>query len=350
MGHELSRQNCRPRIDQPFEVNGEKYILGGELGSGAVGLVRKATRIKDNKYFAVKFLAPDPNALEEAIFDDVAARFQREGERGSMLNHPNLLKIYAYCSNKNGINFEAEYPINPFLLMERVTGKSLDIYIQKKLVSERSKFIVSREKLHIACQITNAISELHRSKLIHRDIKPANIFFFRNNNEELFPLVKLGDFGIVKWGDFHASLTTGVLTSTFQKGLGTLKYMSPEQAIAPKDLTVRSDIFSLGITLFELFTGQILASPHHVYEVMSARLTRGTTLSRYLLMNYTIHQEDESIAELILDMHRRGQSGRPSIERVKGILEHEYEQRFGNNWEEDTNWDIETRFEDSWDD
>ena len=126
--------------------------------------------------------------------------------------------------------------------------------------------------------------------------------------------------------------------------------MSPEQAIAPKNLTVRSDIYSLGITLFELFTSQLLASPHHVFEIMTARLLRGTTASRYFSMGYTLHQEDEDIAGLILDMHRRGASGRPPIERVKGILEHEYEERYGNSWETDTDWNTQTRFEDSWDD
>lgn len=60
-----------------------------------------------------------------------------------------------------------------------------------------------------------------------------------------------------------------------------MKYMSPEQAIAPKDVTVRSDIYSLGITLFELFTGQILLSPHHVFVILNARLSRGTTASRF---------------------------------------------------------------------
>ena len=84
-------------------------------------------------------------------------------------------------------------------------------------------------------------------------------------------MIKLGDFGIVKWGDFHAALATGTLTTTHQQGLGTLKYMSPEQAIKPRDVTARSDIFSLGITLYEVFTGSILASPHHVFQLMNAR-------------------------------------------------------------------------------
>jgi len=86
----------------------------------------------------------------------------------------------------------------------------------------------------------------------------------------------------MKWGDFHASVSTGLLTVTTQKGLGTLKYMSPEAAVRPKDVTVRADVYSFGVTLFELFTAQILASAHHVFEIMNARLSHGTTQCRYI--------------------------------------------------------------------
>jgi len=348
MTNELDRELCRPRAGMKFNVNGEEYSIEGELGTGAVGIVRKATKIKTDSKFAVKFLAPDPKYIDESVFEDVSVRFKREGEKGAKLSHENLLKIYAYCENTEGIQFESNYPTNPFLLMERINGKTLDSYVKKKLSRDKGKFIISREKLHIAAQVTSAISELHRMKLIHRDVKPANIFISANTNTDLYPLVKLGDFGIVKWGDFHASLSTGILTATNQQGLGTMKYMSPEQAISPKTITVRSDIFSLGITLFELFTGQILASPYHVFELIKARQLRGTTVSRYISMGYQLQQEDEKIAELLLDMHRNV-SGRPSIEKVKGILEHAYEERYGNSWEKDTNWNNESRFEDSWD-
>jgi serine/threonine protein kinase len=140
-------------------------------------------------------------------------------------------------------------------------------------------------------------------------------------------VVKLGDFGIMKWGDFHASLATGTLTATAQEGLGTMKYMSPEQAVRPRDVNNRSDIFSLGITLFELFTDQILLSPHHVFEVMNARLVRGTTSSRFMEMGYRLDPADHDLAELILDMLLRGISGRPAIEKVVGRLQWEAEQR-----------------------
>ena len=122
---------------------------------------------------------------------------------------------------------------------------------------------------------------------------------------------------------------------TFQKGLGTMKYMSPEQAITPKDVTASSDIYSLGITLFELFTGQILASPHHVFEITHARMSRGNTVSRYYQMGYGISSRDEDIAGIILEMHLRGISGRPKVAAIRGRMEYEYERRYGHNWDHD---------------
>ena len=89
-------------------------------------------------------------------------------------------------------------------------------------------------------------------------------------------------------------------------------------------MTVRSDTYSLGITLFELFTGQLLPSHHHVFEVVNARLSRGTTASRFTAMGYRISSTDETIAGLVLDMHLRGPTGRPQIDKITGCLKYEF--------------------------
>lgn len=335
MTHYLDRAFCHPKNGQYFRVNKTDYVLEGSLGDGAVGLVRKASRLKDSEPVAVKFLAPDPKYIDEAVFDDVSARFRREGLRGAKLEHNHLIEIYSYCENEEGSAFKGAEPQNPFLLMERIQGKTLESYIRNRPVEERGVFAIDRQNLHIAIQISHALEVLHKAKLIHRDIKPANIFLSEERGSSIYPLVKLGDFGVMKWGDFHSSFSTGTLTVTSQKGLGTLKYMSPEQAITPKTVTVRSDIYSLGISLFELFSSQILMSPHHVYEIMNARLSGGTVQSKFHAMGYELQAVDEDIASLLLDMHLRGAQGRPPITKIRGNLEYEYESRYGEEWDTD---------------
>lgn len=346
MTHPLSREFCRPMAGQKFTVLGHEYTLGGSLGDGAAGLVRKATG-DDRGEYAVKFVAPDPKYIEESSFDDVAARFKREGERGAHLRHPHLVRIYSYCQNDDGSAFESDDPKNPFLLMEQIKGKTLESFIKKR----QKAFDITRRRLNIAIQVTSALSEIHRNRLIHRDVKPANIFLVAKLQSSVIPTIKLGDFGIVKWGDFHSSLTTGVLTATNQKGLGTMKYMAPEQALSPRDVTVKADIFSLGITLFELFSGQILATPYHVFEIINARQARGTTFSRYIALGLNLQNRDEHIAELLLDLMRRGVTQRPSIQQLLGNLETEYERRYDIDWESDLAESQEdSGAGDSWDD
>lgn len=317
--HPLARQICHPAAGQRFRLDGETYTLGGRIGDGAVGLVRKATRLRDGKLFALKILAPDPKYIEESAFDDVASRFKREGERGARLDHDSLVKVVGYADNEGGVLFEGHAVRNPILLMPFMSGRTLESYIRHLPVMQRRALHVTRDKLAIAAHVANALEYLHGRKLVHRDVKPANIFLAGGPSERT---AVLGDFGVVKWGDFHASMSTGTLTATNQAGLGTLKYMSPEQAVRPKEVSVRSDIYSFGITLFELFTGQILASPHHVFEVMNARLLRGTTAGRFAAMDCALAPTDEDLGATLLDMHLRGQEGRPAIATVRGKLEY----------------------------
>jgi len=299
--------------------------LMGKLGDGAAGLVRKARLADDERTVAVKFLAPDSKYIDTAVFDDVERRFKREGERGAHLRHENLVTILAYSDNQKGSAFKGRGPTNPFIVMEYLEARTLESYILSTPTAERGLLALTQPRLSIAVQIARAVQHLKSYKLVHRDVKPANIFLRRSGSGGWN--AKLGDFGVMKWGDFHAALATGTLTVVAQKGLGTLKYMSPEQAIRPADVTIKSDVWSLGITLFELFTGQILASAHHVYELQAARRAHGTTASRFLALRCRLTGGDERIAELLLDMFLAPE-GRPTIDRVCGMLDVEYERRF----------------------
>jgi serine/threonine-protein kinase len=338
MLHPLTRSRCHPSRGQRFFVNKEEYELEGELGDGAAGVVRRVRRLRDGAKRAVKFLAPDPKYIDPEVFDDVAARFRREGQRGPFLDHPSLVKVYAFVENEGGAAFSGGLPKNPFILMQAFAGHTLEGYIRKLARRHNEKgepatFSADPERISIAISVASALAYLHAKHLVHRDVKPANVFLPTRPKQEAALEAVLGDFGIMKWGDFRASLSSGTLTATAQQGLGTLKYMSPEQAVRPKDVTVRSDIFSFGITLFELFTTQILASAHHVFEIYAARASRGNTWTRFNSMGYKISEEDQGLGELVLDMHLRGAEGRPAIDKLRGRLIWEYERRADEAWE-----------------
>lgn len=331
MTHPLARELCHPSDGDSFTVLGNRYTVRGKLGDGAVGLVRKAESTRGEQ-LAVKFLAPDPKYIEESAFDDVRARFKREGERGPKLECYSLLRIHAYSDNIGGSAFDNRGPTNPFLLMERSSGGALEDFVRRIPIEARGKLVVDKTRLSIAVQIAEALEYLHARKLIHRDVKPANIFLSGKPLENHSVRAKLGDFGVVKWGDFHASLATGTLTATMHKGLGTFKYMAPEAALKPKDVDNKTDVFSFGITLYELFTGQLLTSPHHAFALMSCNDSRGTTTSRFAEVGTSISAEDEPLCTLLLDMVRRGVTRRPTMKVVRGRLEYEYEKRFDSAW------------------
>jgi eukaryotic-like serine/threonine-protein kinase len=327
--HHLARSKCRCEVGQKFNAGGRKYKFQGSLGNGAVGLVRKAEDLETGRIVAVKLLAPDPKYIDVEAFKDVEQRFKREGLRGAHLRDDNLIEIIAYEENTNGSCFHDGKVRNPFIVMEYVRGRTLESFIKNLGSSTSRSTYVSIQTLTMAKRIASALSYLHEYKVIHRDVKPANVFLSTVDEHHIPTLVKLGDFGVTKWGDLLASTVSGTLTVTKQTGLGTLKYMSPEQAVRPKDVTVRSDIFSLGITLFELFTGRILDSPHHVFEIMMARNSRDSVMGKMLSLGVRATYEEMDLFELILDMFLGGPRRRPTSATVAGRLT-TYIERLGN--------------------
>jgi serine/threonine-protein kinase len=205
MAHWLSRNRCKPESGQKFTIGNAGYVLHRKLGDGAAAIVRKVQRLSDAGELAIKFLAPDPKYIDEAVFDDVAARFRREGQRSQKLSHENLVKINAYEENEGGKAFAKGWPRNPFILMEQVKGTTLESYIRREErrqieKRERKSFILTPARLSIAACIAQALQYLHQKKLVHRDVKPANIFIPEHFATGLQPRAKLGDFGIMKWG------------------------------------------------------------------------------------------------------------------------------------------------------
>jgi len=213
------------------------YRVLGVLGGGGMGVVYKGEDLRLNRPVALKFLAQElahrPSTLQ---------RLEREARTASSLNHPNISTIHEI----------GEHEGQPFIVMEFLEGETLREWINKFHYSpDRIKRpLPLAQLLNYTIQIADGLGAAHARGIIHRDIKPANVFVTRTDT------VKLLDFGLARqFDDGHsASATTSRPTSAGRITSGTPDYMSPEQAEgAPLDQ--RSDLFSFGILLAELFSG-----------------------------------------------------------------------------------------------
>ena len=216
------------------------YRIIEKLGGGGMGIVYKAEDLRLGRHVSLKFLpeqfSRDPQAIE---------RFQREARAASSLNHPHICTIHDID----------EYHGQNFIVMEYLEGQTL-----KHLILDKR---IDLEHLpDFGYQIADALEAAHAKAIIHRDIKPANIFITQRTQ------VKLLDFGLAKLlperkgakATMRTSATFGLTTQDAHLtsdgvALGTVAYMSPEQ-VRGEELDERTDLFSLGLVLYEMATGQ----------------------------------------------------------------------------------------------
>ena len=206
------------------------YKLMEQIGEGGFGLVFVAEQERPiRRKVALKIIKPGMDTR------DVIARFEAERQALALMDHPNIARVLDAGTTDSG---------RPYFVMELVRGVPITDYCDQNQLTPR-------ERLELFVAVCHAVQHAHQKGIIHRDIKPSNVLVTLHDGR---PVVKVIDFGVAK--ALHQTLTEQTIYTRFAQMIGTPLYMSPEQAeMSGLDIDTRSDIYSLGVLLYELLTG-----------------------------------------------------------------------------------------------
>ena len=224
-----------PTLDQP---NAEKlgtqigpYKLLQQIGEGGFGVVYMAEQNEPvERRVALKIIKPGMDTQQ------VIARFEAEEQALAMMDHPNIARVFEVGATDSG---------RPYFVMELVKGVPITQFCDEH-------HLTPRQRLELFIPVCHAIQHAHQKGIIHRDIKPTNVLVAEYDDQ---PVPKIIDFGVAK--AIQQRLTERTMFTQFGQVVGTIDYMSPEQAkLNELDIDTRSDIYSLGVLLYELLTGE----------------------------------------------------------------------------------------------
>ena len=201
----------------------QRFLIGALLGGGAVGSVYQGVDTLSGEQVAIKVLRQELTADMPELIE----RFRREGEALRRLNHPNIVQVLAMVAEQG----------QHYLIMEYVSGGSLAGLLKRQPQPPLAQVVA------ITLELADALARAHHLEILHRDIKPANILLAEDGTP------RLTDFGLARLGNYPAITAVGSV-------LGTFQYLSPE-AFHSQDLDPRADLWSLGVVLYEMLTGQV---------------------------------------------------------------------------------------------
>ena len=259
----------------------QKYRLLKMIGEGGMGVVFEAEHIRTGGRVAIKFLSQDA-----ALDDSAVRRFQLEAKAAAGIGHEGIVNVHDIGFSDSGEHY---------LVMELLRGRSLG-----EVLDERGQLEVD-EVAAILCQVLSALSAAHEAGIVHRDMKPDNVFLIETGAP--VPGVKLLDFGISRTVTTDSNVETKTFRLT-QAGtvLGTPYYMSSEQAEGRRDIDHRTDLYAVGVILYEALTGHLPFKGSSYNELLAAVLTRDPAPPRQFRPD--LPEALEAVIERSLDKDR----------------------------------------------